>query len=315
MPARRPRITVFGPSPLLTVTVEALAGAGDDIHLHPGGQGVWVTRTAGELGAAPILCGFIGGETGVVLQPLLEALPGELRLVHTSTANGCAVVDRDRASGVSWRLASATPSRGTRSTISSRSRAPRRWGRMCWRCAAATRQEVLPDSVYGELVATARTNGVPSFVDLSSPSLDVALEAGPDVVKINDWQLAEWLSAPVDGPRWRPAAERLLAAGARCRRGHARRRACSRGQGMATRGTSCRRRLERGFREGCGDSMLGAMAAATAAGETWEHSLVVGAAAGAACFLRQGLGSAKREVIDELAERVELRHRLGRAAR
>ena len=66
-------------------------------------------------------------------------------------------------------------------------------------------------------------------------------------------------------------------------------------------------RLERGFREGCGDSMLGAMAAATAAGESWEHSLIVGTAAGAACFLRQGLGSAKREVIDELAERVELR--------
>jgi fructose-1-phosphate kinase PfkB-like protein len=53
--------------------------------------------------------------------------------------------------------------------------------------------------------------------------------------------------------------------------------------------------------------MLGAMAAATAAGETWERSLVLGAAAGAACFLRQGLGSAKRPVIEELAERVELR--------
>jgi len=53
--------------------------------------------------------------------------------------------------------------------------------------------------------------------------------------------------------------------------------------------------------------MLGAMAAATARGETWERSLVAGAAARPACFLRQGLGSAKREVIDQLAERVELR--------
>ena len=166
--------------------------------------------------------------------------------------------------------------------------------------------EVVPDTVYGELVATARANKVPSFVDLSSPSLDGALEAGPDVVKINDWQLAEWLSAPVDGARWRPAAERLLAAGA--------------GAAVVTRAGEpalavrdgqawdlVPPRLERGFREGCGDSMLGAMAAATAAGESWEDSLVLGAAAGAACFLRQGLGSAKREVIDELAERVELR--------
>jgi fructose-1-phosphate kinase PfkB-like protein len=66
-------------------------------------------------------------------------------------------------------------------------------------------------------------------------------------------------------------------------------------------------RLERGFREGCGDSMLGAMAATLAAGEALERALVLGAAAGAACFLRHGLGSAKRAVIEELAERVELR--------
>jgi 1-phosphofructokinase len=46
-PDRRPRIAVFGPCPLLTVTVEALPGDRDDIHLHPGGQGVWVTRMAG----------------------------------------------------------------------------------------------------------------------------------------------------------------------------------------------------------------------------------------------------------------------------
>jgi 1-phosphofructokinase len=289
----------------LTVTVEALPGDRDDIHLHPGGQGVWVSRTAGELGTDPVLCSFIGGETGAVLAPLLEGLPAELRLVRTATANGCAIVDRRQ---------------GERRVLAAR------WSEPVSRheiddlvsitCAEALGAEalavcggypagVVPDMIFGELVATARANGVPSFVDLSSPSLDCALEAGPDVVKINNWQLAEWLSAPVDGPRWRPAAERLLAAGAGAavitRAGE---------PALAVRDGQAWElvppRLERGFREGCGDSMLGAMAAATAAGESWEDSLVLGAAAGAACFLRQGLGSAKREVIDELAERVQL---------
>lgn len=306
VPERRPSIAVFGPSPLLTVTVEARPGGGDDIHLHPGGQGVWVTRTAGELGADPVLCAFLGGEVGAVLEPLLEALPGELRLVRTATTSGCAVVDRRQ---------------GERRFLAGR------WSEPVSRhelddlvsvaCAAALRSDVLavcgsypaevvPNPVYSELVATARANGVPAFVDLSSPSLDSALEAGPDLVKINDGQLAEWLGTPVDGARWQPAAERLLAAGA--------------GAAVVTRGGEpalavrdgsaweiLPPRLERGFREGCGDSMLGAMAAATAAGEPWERSLVLGAAAGAACFLRQGLGSAKRPVIEELAERVELR--------
>ena len=305
-PGRAPRIAVFGPSPLLTVTVEALPADRDDIHLHPGGQGVWVTRTAGELGAEPILCAFIGGETGVVLEPLLEALPGELRLVRTATANGCAVVDRRqgerRVVAAHW---SEPVSRHEIDDLVSIACAEALNSEALAVCGGYP-AEVVPDTVYGELVATARANGVPSFVDLSSPSLEGALEACPDVVKINDWQLAEWLSAPVDGTRWRPSAERLLAAGA--------------GAAVVTRAGEpalavrdgqawelVPPRLERGFREGCGDSMLGAMAAATAAGESWEDSLVLGAAAGAACFLRQGLGSAKREVIDELAERVELR--------
>jgi 1-phosphofructokinase len=302
----RPRIAVFGPSPLLTVTVEALPEHGDDIHLHPGGQGVWVTRMAGELGAAPALCAFVGGEAGAVLRPLLQALPGELRLVRTATVSGCAIVDRRqgerRVLAARW---SEPVSRHEIDDLVSIACAEALGSEALVVCGGYP-ADVIPDIVYGELVATARANGVPTFVDLSSSSLDVALEAGPDIVKINDWQLAEWLSAPVDGPRWRPAAERLLAAGA--------------GAAVVTRAGDpalalkdgeaweiVPPRLERGFGEGCGDSMLGAMAAMTAAGESWERSLVVGAAAGAACFLRQGLGSAKREVVDELAARVEMR--------
>jgi 1-phosphofructokinase len=305
-PGGHPRIAVFGPNPLLTVTVEVLPNGGDDVHLHPGGQGVWVARTAGELGAEPVLCSFLGGETGAVLRPLLDELPGELRVVATGTPSGCVVVDRRQGQRdvVAGRLSDPVSRHELDDLVSVT-------------CAAALRSdllavcgsypdEVVPHAVYAELVATARANGVPAFVDLSSPGLDAALEARPDLVKINDWQLAEWLSAPVDGARWRPAAERLLAAGA--------------GAAVVTRagepalvlrdGSAWELvppRLERGFREGCGDSMLGAMAAATAAGETWERSLVLGAAAGAASFLRQGLGSAKRPVIEELADRVELR--------
>ena len=65
-------------------------------------------------------------------------------------------------------------------------------------------------------------------------------------------------------------------------------------------------RLERGFREGCGDAMMGAMAACLAGGDAFDDALVMGAAAGAASFLRHGLASASRDVIEELTGRVEL---------
>ncbi len=86
-------VTVFGPHPLLAVTIER-RGESDDLHLHPAGQGVWVARMAGELGADPVLCGFIGGETGKVLQPLLDELPGSRRLVRTAAWSGSYVMDR-----------------------------------------------------------------------------------------------------------------------------------------------------------------------------------------------------------------------------
>jgi len=66
-------------------------------------------------------------------------------------------------------------------------------------------------------------------------------------------------------------------------------------------------RFERGSREGCGDSMMGGLAACIAAGLEWEETLRMGAAAGAANFLRHGLGSGSRSVVEDLAQRVELR--------
>ena len=36
---------------------------------------------------------------------------------------------------------------------------------------------------------------MPVLVDLSSPRLDSALEGRPDLVKLNDWELAEYVAA------------------------------------------------------------------------------------------------------------------------
>jgi 1-phosphofructokinase len=52
--------------------------------------------------------------------------------------------------------------------------------------------------------------------------------------------------------------------------------------------------------------MMGGIAARLAAGADWRQSLVIGAAAGAANFLRHGLGSGSAEVVEELAARVRL---------
>jgi 1-phosphofructokinase len=293
---------------MLSVTVEPLtADGGDDIHVHAAGQGVWVARMAAELGAEPILCGFIGGETGTVLRPLLEQMDVELRLVETTEASGCYL--HDRRSGERKPIAQSAampPSRHEIDELFSSTVAAALDSDVLALCGPYP-SEALPQEIYGNLVADVKANGTPVLVDLSPPRLDGALEGKPDLVKINDWELAKYVTGPVDTEeRMRAAAQRLLDAGA----GAA---IVTRAEepAMVLRGeeawTLVPPRFERGSREGCGDSMMGALAACMAAGAGWEETLRTGAAAGAANFLRHGLGSGSRSVVEDLAQRVELR--------
>ena len=48
---RRPSVCVFAPAPILTVTVEAAEDEREELHVHAGGQGFWVARMLGVLGA------------------------------------------------------------------------------------------------------------------------------------------------------------------------------------------------------------------------------------------------------------------------
>jgi hypothetical protein len=50
---------VFAPHPLLTVTWEREGADHEGVHFAACGQGVWVARTAGELGAVTALCSFL----------------------------------------------------------------------------------------------------------------------------------------------------------------------------------------------------------------------------------------------------------------
>lgn len=307
MNAERPRVAIFSPNPLLTVTIEARGGDGDDIHFHAGGQGVWVARMAGELGACPVLCGFQGGEAGDVLESLLAQMPGERRLVHIAGPSGSYVVDRrDGERRVLGATFATAPSRHEVDELVSTTVAVALESEVLVVCNPYP-GDVLPLEVYGSLVSDVRENGTPVLVDLSTPRLDSALSGRPDLVKLNDWELAEFVVGPVSEPHeMRAATQRLRDAGA--------------GAVLVTRAGDSAflfsgegafelvpPRFERGSREGCGDSMMGAIAAAWAAGRPWEEAITIGAAAGAANFLRHGLGTGSRRVVEDLAGQVELR--------
>jgi 1-phosphofructokinase len=266
------------------------------------------------MGASPVLCSFLGGETGVALRPLLEAMPGERRLVHTAGVSGSYVTDRRD---------------GRRRLIAAALRPPPRRHEVddlvAVTVASALSSSALvvcnpyppegfPGEAYETIVADAKSAGITVLVDLSSPRLERALRDEPDLVKLNDWELAEYVRGPVDGPRALAGAKSLREAGAR-------NVAVTRGAGPILVLTADDEAYEiqppslpRGFREGCGDTMMGALAAAWARGLPLRDALMTGAAAGSVNFLRHGLGTGTRSTVEELTRRITVRPVLRTAA-
>ena len=299
------RLAVFGPDPLLSVTIER-RGEDDDVHVHAGGQGVWSSAWPAASDAWPILCGFTGGETGAVILPLLDTLPGEHRLVTTAGASGGYVVDRRTSERrlIAKSLRPAPERHEVDDLVSAT-------------CAAALGSSLLvvcnpfptdgfPDEMYETVVANVRAAGIPVIVDMSSRRLDRALRHRPDLVK------PQRLGARRvrQRTRGRPATARRRAVAARRGRGSRRR-----DQGRGARPRPDRRQrpvrdrpaeAHPRLRGGLWRHDDGAARPPRGAGRS-RDALVLGAAAGAGNFLRHGLGTGRRATIEELAERVVIR--------
>ena len=301
----RPAVAIFSPDPLLSITIERDAGA-EDIHVHAAGQGVWVARMAAQLGAVPVLCGLAGGELGVVLAPLLAA--GGCVWRPTAAAGGTGAYVVDRGGGERAVIAASlrsTPHRHEVDDLVSSAVTSALAAEALVVCNPYPPEGFPPDA-YATLVGDVRAAGIPVVVDLSTPWLDATLPHRPDLVKINDWELAEYVRGPstVRG-RWRQsiACSPLVRARSRSRAPGIR----SWSPPRRDRRTRSCRHISRPATAMWGDSMTGAVAAGLAQEMVLRDALVLGTAAGSANFLRHGLGTGRRATVEELRDRVTVR--------
>ncbi|MGH8924371.1 MAG: PfkB family carbohydrate kinase [Acidimicrobiia bacterium] len=291
----------------MTVTIEAKDGdEGDEVHLHPGGQGFWVARMIEHLGETPVLCAPVGGEVGLALQALM---PSNLDLWAVETHNESPIYIHDRRSGQRVPVAETTMpllSRHEQDDFYSRA----------LEVAMATDLLVVTGRYFGggitvdfftRLAADLAALEVPLVADVHGEELDALLAGGSlrllklsrdDLEadgRISGTGLAE-VGKAVEGIRAQ-GAQNVVVSGAE-------------GATLACMGESWYRvdqpTLQVADHRGSGDSMTAALAVGTARGMDEVGVLALGAAAGGANAVRHGLGNADRDLISQLARRIEV---------
>jgi len=189
-PELGPVVAVVAPSPLLTVTIEQ-GTRGDEVHLHAGGQGVWVARMVAALGGRPRLIGVFGGEIGSVVEHLLRDEGIDVRPVPVQGSNGAYV--HDRRSGEREELAQVEPAVLTRHDVDE-------WyTRALVECLDAdiatvtgvVVEDVLPVDVFRRLCTDLARNGRRVVADLSGAALHAALEGGVRALKVSHEELID----------------------------------------------------------------------------------------------------------------------------
>jgi 1-phosphofructokinase len=302
------RIAVFGPSPLLTVTIEPGTDRAE-VHLHPGGQGFWVARMAAHLGVSVAFCCALGGEPGRVLRGLIQPEPLTLRAADAATPNGVYV--HDRRSGQRVEVVSVD------SRPLERHAADELYGLALSSgldaditlITGCQPDNVIDPDVYRRLCSDLRANGKQAIADLTGAPLRAALDGGIELLKLSAVELLrDHHVASTEPAELLHAARKLQSAGA----DHV---LISRGSAPALliddRGSSAPIELappvfEAQDQRGTGDSMFAATGVGLARGMGMIDALRLGMAAGALNATRRGLGTGTREEVERLAAHVTI---------
>jgi 1-phosphofructokinase len=301
-------LVVFGPSPVLTITVEP-GTVRPAVHLHPGGQGVWVARLAATLGAEVTLCCALGGEPGRVLRSLLEAEPIAVRAASARTPNGVYIHDRRTGERIELVSVDSAPLERHASDELYGIALAAGLDADLTLLTGCQPPDVVDADLYRRLVRDLRANGKAAIADLTGPPLPAVLAGGVELLRLSDQELV-WA-----GYARSHALEDLTVGARRLNAEGARHVVVSRGAAPAVLigdGDSASEialaapTFEALDASGAGDSMFAATGVGLARGMSMIDALRLGMAAGALNATRRGLGSGTRREIQRLAAHVDV---------
>lgn len=295
-------------TPMLTIEIEPAGPheASPEIHVHPGGQGLWLGRMAYSLGAHVIVCGPFGGETGQVAAHLARAEHLDVRATQTGGNGGWV---HDRRSGERTEVVTMDPYPLNRHEVDDL------YGTVLVSALDAgvtilTGSETaigVPASFFARLANDLHASDRTVVADLSADQARAVAEAPGAVLKISHEEMVDGGFSPDDSEQsLLVAAQDMAAAGPRAV-------VVSRAQHpslLVTREHTYRIRTPRVTtvdHRGAGDSMTAGIAVGLGRGLELPDAVRLGAAAGALNVTRRGLGTGRRDQIERFARRVTVR--------
>lgn len=281
----------------------------------PGGKGLHVAQVAIALGAPAMATGILAGHTGRWVAEALaaEGVPASFAWGAGETRSSLSVADRATGRLTEF-YEDGVPAR-TEDWSALVAIVEELLGRASWLALAGSLPAAADVEGYPRLLALARAAGVRTALDSRGEALERAIEAGPELVKINCHEAAELLGRPVAGVDGAALAARELRARAGGD-GHA--AAVTLGEegavlvdpvGEAWHGTVQARGR---YPVGSGDAFLGGLLTALSAGEGWAEAAALALGAAVANAETPGAGRLDPGRARELAASATMR-RLGGA--
>lgn len=299
-------VTIFAPSPTLTVTVEDHP-SGSEIHVHAGGQGVWQARMLRSLGCTVTMCSVLTGEIGTVLRHLIE--DEDIEIVATDRAGRGSAYIHDRRDGKRVALVEEDGDALGRHELDDL------YGHVLHSASESSivilsgpaGENTIPADVYRRMATDLRASGARVVADLAGERLEAVLSGGVDIVKVSHEELR------ADGLTSDDSVDAIIAAMHEIR---------SRGAHsvIVTRAADPLLLLdddglleitsppfEENETRGAGDSLTAGVVAGLASGEPIRSAITLGAAAGALNVTRHGLGTGDAKAIAVVRDRVTTR--------
>ena len=275
-----------------------------------GGKGFNVARAAHSLGADVRVAAILRGHAGRWLEETLQAegIGGAFVWTHGENRSSLSVADRD--SGTLTEFYEHGPDTPVAVWPEFVDAASRLFRPGSWLTISGSMPRGLPEGGYRDLVAEARAAGMRVAFDAEGEALRLALETGPEIVKVNVAEALGLLGVPVGGRDDVSAActkLRELAGGA----GHA---------GIVTRGADGVTvaapdgagyegvLFERGrYPVGSGDAFLAGLVVALERDEPWPTAVRLALGAAAANASVPGAGTLDASRVGDLAARADVR--------